>query len=88
MRSVTNSTLSLQTSTVLCHYSNPTNKIQFIRVWNGKNYSLEQTIFPQQRILFEATSVGILEVHTQQESQQFLEKIFPCSNLKVSQSQS
>lgn len=85
---VTNSTLSLQTPTFLCYYANTTNKMQLIRVWGGKNYSLEKTLFPQQRILFETTCVGILEVHTQRKGQQFLENIISCLNLRVNQSPS
>ena len=56
MRSPIDSTLSLH-STLSYYYSDSTNKIQPIEVWNDKNHSLEKTICSQQRIISEATSV-------------------------------
>ena len=87
MLPVTSSTSSLKVPTILCSYLNSTNKVQLIRVWNGRNYSLEKIIFPQERILFEATSVGILEIHAKRKGRQLLEDIFSCSNLQVNQLQ-
>ena len=88
MPSNTSSTLTQQTSKTLCYYFNSTNKIQLIRLWDGRNYSLEKIVFPFQRILFEAKPEGILEVHTKQKGKQLLESTFACSNLKVKQFQS
>ncbi|MEL7076525.1 MAG: DUF1830 domain-containing protein [Cyanobacteria bacterium J06582_2] len=87
MPPVSNSTLTQQTSDTLCYYFNSTNKIQLIRLWDGKKYSLEKIIFPRQRVLFEAKPEEILEVHTNQKGEQILESIFACSSLKVKQSQ-
>ena len=87
MPPVTNSTLAQRASKTLCYYFNSTNKIQLIRLWDGRNYSLEKIIFPSQRILFEAKPENILEVHTKQEGKQLLESIFICNKLKVKQSQ-
>lgn len=87
MPSNTNSALIQQTSKKLCYYFNPTHEIQLIRLWNGRSYSLEKIIFPQQRILFEAKPEGILEVHAKQEGEQLLESIFVCHNLQVKQLQ-
>jgi hypothetical protein len=44
MPPVSNSTLTQQTSKTLCYYFNSTNKIQLIRLWDGKKYSLEKII--------------------------------------------
>lgn len=87
MSQVTNSTLIQQASKPLCYYFNSTNKIQLIRLWNGRNYSLEKIVFPSQRILFEAKPESILEVHSRQEGEQLLESIFTCNKLKVKHSQ-
>ncbi|MEM7760329.1 MAG: DUF1830 domain-containing protein [Cyanobacteria bacterium P01_A01_bin.40] len=86
MPSTANSTLSRPTSAILCYYFNSTDKIQLIRLWNSKNYSLEKIVFPQQRILFGAKPEDILEVHTTKESEQLLESVFVCHNLQVKQS--
>ena len=87
MPPVTNSTLTHQASKTLCYYFNSTNKIQLIRLWSGKKYSLEKIIFPLQRVLFEAKPEEILEVHTKHKGEQILESIFTCNSLKVKQSQ-
>jgi len=83
MQLATESKLFPQTSTILCYYFNPSNKIQLIRVWNLNSYSLEKILFPQQRILFEAMPGGMLEVHTKQQDRQILEEVFSCLNLQV-----
>jgi hypothetical protein len=87
MPPITSPKLTQQISKILCYYFNSTYKIQLIRIWNGNKYSLEEIIFPQQRILFEAQPEGILEVHTKCEGKPFLEEIFSCFNLKINQSQ-
>ena len=87
MPPVTNPTLTQQTLKPLCYYFNSTNKMQLVRLWSGRNYSLEKIIFPQQRFLFEAKPEGILEVHTKQDGKQLLESVFACNKLKVKQSQ-
>ena len=87
MPPVTNSTLAQPASKILCYYFNSTNRIELIRLWDGRNYSLEQIIFPWERILFEAKPENILEVHTPQEGEQLLESVLTCNTLKVKQSQ-
>ena len=44
MPPVTNSTLAQRASKTLCYYFNSTNKIQLIRLWDSRNYSLEKII--------------------------------------------
>jgi len=87
MPPVISSKLTQQTSDTLCYYFNSTNKMQLIRLWDGKKYSLEKIIFPHQRFLFKANPEGILEVHTKHTGKQILESIFVCNSLKVKQSQ-
>ena len=87
MPSIANSTLTQQSSKILCYYFNSTYEIQLIRLWNGRNYSIEKIVFAQQRILFEAKPENILEVHTKQAGEQLLESVFTCNNLQVNQSQ-
>lgn len=82
---ITNSTLRQETSIELFQYFNSTNTIHPICLWNGRSYSLEKIIFPQQRILFEAKPEEILEGNTKQEGEQLLESIFACHNIKVKQ---
>ncbi|MEL6927210.1 MAG: DUF1830 domain-containing protein [Cyanobacteria bacterium J06600_6] len=83
MPPVTKSTLTQRASKILCYYFNSTNKMQLVRLWNGRNYGLEKIMFPQQRILFEAKPEGILEVHAKQEGKQLLESIYNCNKLRV-----
>lgn len=87
MPPITNSTSMQQSPKVLCHYFNSTYKIQLIRLWNGRSYSLERIIFPQQRILFEAKPEETLKVHVKRDGKQLLETIFICHSLQVKQSQ-
>lgn len=87
MPPITNSTSMQQSPKVLCHYFNSTYKIQLIRLWNGRSYSLERIIFPQQRILFEAKPEETLKVHVKRNGKQLLKTIFICHSLQVKQSQ-
>lgn len=68
---------------ILCYYTNPTHSIQIVRVTNSKNLNFEKVIFPQQRILFETTSEGQLEIYTSQIGEQKIAQIIPCQNLQV-----
>ena len=87
MPPITSSTLTQKSSEILCYYFNSTHKIQLIRLWNGRSYSLEKIIFPQQRILFEAKPEEILEVHVKRDGKQLLKSIFVCHDLQAKQSQ-
>jgi len=44
MPPVTSSTLTQQISKTLCYYFNSTNKIQLIRLWDGRKYSLDKIV--------------------------------------------
>ena len=70
-------------SKMLCYYTNSTRKMQIIRVANSGDLNLEKIVFHQQRILFEATAEGQLEVYTSQAGEKRIAQIIPCQNLQV-----
>ena len=49
---------------VLCYYMNTTNGIQIVRSKNIGAWYFERTIFPGERLLFEAPLAAQLEIHT------------------------
>lgn len=49
---------------LLCYYTNSTHKMEIIRITNISNWYFEKTIFPQERLMFEAFPEAILEIHT------------------------
>jgi hypothetical protein len=71
---------------ILCYYTNSTPKIQLIRVLDGHNCNYERVVFPQQRILFETTPEGRLEVYLERVGNSVLEQTFSCQNLPANQS--
>lgn len=72
-------------STILCHYSNATPKMQLIRVVDPRNRDLatEKIIFPHQRTLIEAIPEGQLEVYHERDGKQVLTEIRSCRELKA-----
>lgn len=74
---------TVKLSKTLYHYCNDTNKIQLIRVANSDYPNLEKIVFPQQRILFEATPEAQLKIYNSQSGKPKLEKTVFCRNLKV-----
>ncbi len=49
---------------ILCYYMNTTNGIQIVRSTNIETWYFERTIFPGERLLFEAPPTAQLEIHT------------------------
>ncbi len=47
---------------ILCWYLNTTNKMQIARITNVPNWYFERTVFPGERLLFEAVPSAELEV--------------------------
>lgn len=82
MPSTTSLSPTQQTTTILCYYFNSTSRMQLVRVRDDSSYIFSKIVFPQQRILFESTARGVLEVSSQ-EKLQSLKEIFPCLDLKV-----
>lgn len=70
-------------SPVLCYYANPTNQLQVIRITNIANSYFEKVVFPQQRLMFEAWSEALLEIHTGTIASSILSDRIPCPLLWI-----
>ena len=55
---------SNENSQVLCCYVNATSQIQIARITNIPNWYFERVVFPGQRLVFEAHSSAVLEIHS------------------------
>ncbi len=67
----------------LCFYINSTSQIQLIKINNIPNYYWERAIFPGQRLMFEATTLALLEIHTSESVTAFPADVIPCQQLRV-----
>lgn len=74
----TESAISEQNTSFFCFYKNHSPKIQVLRLLNSPE-SWERVIFPQERLLFEATLRSKLEVQRNQYSYE----VIPCVSLKI-----
>ena len=72
-------------SKILCYYTNSSCKIQLIRVNQSLNLNSEKIVFPQERIFFEATPQGQLEIYTTSKTQPRFVQMIPCQNLEINQ---
>ena len=68
---------------LLCCYINATNQIQVARITNVPNWYFERVVFPGQRLVFEAVSSGILEIHSGMMASAILSDSIPCQRLAV-----
>jgi hypothetical protein len=68
---------------ILCCYVNATSKIQIARVTNISNWYFERVVFPGQRLVFEAFSEALLEIHTGMMASAILSDRIPCQRLRV-----
>jgi hypothetical protein len=68
---------------ILCCYINATNQIQIARITNVPNWYFERVVFPGQRLVFEAVSSGILEIHSGMMASAILSDSIPCQRLAV-----
>lgn len=68
---------------ILCCYVNSTGKVQIVRISNISHWCLERTIFPGQRLLFEAVPEAQLEIHTGSMISAVLADTIPCERLQV-----
>jgi hypothetical protein len=68
---------------VLCCYVNATNQIQVARITNIPNWYFERVVFPGQRLMFEAVSDGLLEIHTGMMASAILSDRIPCDRLAL-----
>ncbi|VEP12770.1 conserved hypothetical protein [Hyella patelloides LEGE 07179] len=68
---------------LLCSYVNATNQIQVARITNVPNWYFERVVFPGQRLVFEAISYGILEIHSGMMASAILSDRIPCNRLAI-----
>ena len=68
---------------LLCSYINATSQIQVARITNVSNWYFERVVFPGQRLVFEAVSYGILEIHTGMMASAILSDTIPCEKLRL-----
>lgn len=74
---------------ILCCYVNSTSQIQVARITNIPNWYFERVVFPGQRLVFEAVSGAMLEIHSGMMASAIISDTIPCERLCVQeQSQS
>jgi hypothetical protein len=71
-------------NSILCCYVNATSQIQVVRITNILNWYFERVVFPGQRLVFEALSDALLEVHTGMIASAILSDTIPCDRLCIS----
>ncbi|OKH11521.1 DUF1830 domain-containing protein [[Limnothrix rosea] IAM M-220] len=71
---------------LLCCYVNATSQIQVARITNIEDWYFERVVFPGQRLVFEALSHGILEIHTGMMASAILSDTIPCTRLTFNES--
>jgi hypothetical protein len=69
---------------ILCCYVNATSQIQIVRITNISNWYFERVVFPGQRLVFEALSEALLEIHTGMMASAILSDTIPCERLYIS----
>lgn len=70
---------------ILCCYVNATSQIQIVRITNIPNWYFERVVFPGQRLVFEALSKALLEIHTGMMASAILSDTIPCERLCISE---
>jgi hypothetical protein len=68
---------------ILCCYVNATSQIQVARITNIPNWYFERVVFPGQRLLFEAMSEALLEIHTGMMASAILSDTISCERIAV-----
>lgn len=68
---------------IVCCYVNATNRIQVARITNIPNWYFERVVFPGQRLIFEALSEALLEIHCGMMASAILADTIPCDRLQV-----
>lgn len=68
---------------ILCCYVNATSKIQIVRITNISSWYFERVVFPGQRLVFEALTEALLEIHTGMMASAILSDSIPCARLRV-----
>ena len=68
---------------ILCCYVNATSQIQIARITNVPNWYFERVVFPGQRLVFEAHSHAVLEIHCGMMASAILSDTIPCTKLNL-----
>ena len=74
---------SSSNTSIVCCYVNATSRIQIARITNVPNWYFERVVFPGQRLVFEATSDALLEIHCGMMASAILADTIPCDRLQV-----
>ena len=72
-----------ENDSILCCYVNATSAIQIARITNIPNWYFERVVFPGQRLVFEAISQAMLEIHTGMMASAILSDTIPCTRLSL-----
>ena len=72
-------------SKILCCYVNATSQIQVARIANIPNWYFERVVFPGQRLVFEAMTASVLEIHTGMMASAILSDHIPCDRLQINE---
>ena len=64
-----------------CQYQNATNSIQVVCISNVSAFFLERTVFPGQKLFFEAPATAVLEVRTGTGATTIATDSIPCYRL-------
>ncbi len=78
-----NPSLNTSTECIFCFYLNATSRIQIIRITNIPKLYWERIVFPSQRLLFEAVTAALLEIHTSDKNTATLADVIPCQQLRL-----
>lgn len=76
-----------QSETILCCYVNATSQIQVGRITNIPNWYFERVVFPGQRLVFEASCMAVLEIHSGMMASAILSDTIPCKKLSLQNDQ-
>ncbi|MBV8887814.1 MAG: DUF1830 domain-containing protein [Chroococcidiopsidaceae cyanobacterium CP_BM_RX_35] len=70
---------------ILCRYRNNTPHIQIARICNIASWYFERTVFPGERLLFEALPEAQLEIHMGTPVTAILTDKIQCNHLQVNE---
>ena len=74
-----------ESKTILCCYVNATSQIQVVRITNISNWYFERVVFPGQRLVFEAVSEALLEIHSGMMASAILSDTISCKDLSLNE---
>ncbi|MGG6266103.1 DUF1830 domain-containing protein [Leptolyngbya sp. AN03gr2] len=72
-------------TSILCYYTNQSQRIQQIRLQNNPHLILDRIVFPGEKFMFEALPEGLLEIYTCTATGLQLLQTIACERLQVLQ---